>query len=80
MTDFPLGRVPCIFFLHDLIYEVVLYIYITQFLQLAYWQVGDPSVQLVQRGRECTPPYICTETVNLLQPAQAEAMLADRSM
>jgi hypothetical protein len=34
---------------------------------------------LVQIGRECTPSYLFTRISNLLQPAQAEAVLGQRS-
>jgi hypothetical protein len=42
--------------------------------------VGDPSVLLVQIGRECIPPYLSTGISNLLQPAQAEGVLGQLSM
>jgi hypothetical protein len=41
--------------------------------------VEDPSVMLVQIGRECTPPYLSTGISNLLQPAQAEVVLGQLS-
>jgi hypothetical protein len=47
---------------------------------LAWWQVGDPSILLVQISRECTPPYLSTGISNLLQPAQAEVVLGQHSM
>jgi hypothetical protein len=34
---------------------------------------------LVQCSRECTPPYLSTGISNLLQPAQAEVVLGQRS-
>ncbi len=38
---------------------------------LAWWQVGHPSVLLVQSSRECTPPYLSTGLLNLpSQPKQ----------
>ncbi len=40
----------------------------------------DPSGLLVQISRECTLPYLSTGISNLLQPAQAEVMLGQRSM
>ncbi len=43
------------------------------------WQVGNPSGLLVQISRECTPPYLSTGISNLLQPAQAEVVLGQRS-
>ncbi len=38
-----------------------------------------PSVQLVQISKECTPSYLSTGISNMLQPAQAEAVLGQRS-
>jgi hypothetical protein len=46
---------------------------------LARWQVEDPSRLLVQISRVCTPPYLSTGISNLLQPAQAEVVLGQRS-
>jgi hypothetical protein len=34
----------------------------------------------VQISRECTPPYLSTGISNLLQPAQAEVVMGQRSM
>jgi hypothetical protein len=48
-------------------------------LAIAYWQIGDPSVQLVLSSRECTPPYLSTGISNLLQPAQARVVLGQLS-
>ncbi len=38
-----------------------------------------PRGLLVQISRECTPPYLSTGISNLLQPAQAEVVLGQRS-
>jgi hypothetical protein len=46
---------------------------------LAWWQVGYPSILLVQISRECTPPYLYTGISNLLQPAWAEVVLGQLS-
>jgi hypothetical protein len=46
---------------------------------LAWWQVGHPSVLLVQISWKCTPPYLSTGISNLLQPAQAEVVLGQIS-
>ncbi len=47
---------------------------------LASLMVGRrPSVLLVHRSRECTPPYLSTGTSHLLQLAQAEVMLGQHS-
>ncbi len=41
--------------------------------------VGYPCILLVQISRECTPPYLSTGILNLLQPAQAEVVLGQLS-
>jgi hypothetical protein len=46
---------------------------------LARWQLGNPSGLLVQISRECTPPYLSIGIPNLLQPAQLEVVLGQRS-
>jgi hypothetical protein len=47
---------------------------------LAWWQVEDLIVMLVPISWEYTPPYLSTRISNLLQPAQAEVVLGQRSM
>jgi hypothetical protein len=42
--------------------------------------IGYPSVLLMRYSRESTPPYLSSGISNLLQPAQAEVVLGQRSM
>ncbi len=50
-----------IIFIHKSADAVRILIYFAHYVfsyELAYWQVGDPSVQLVRKSRECTPTYL----------------------
>jgi hypothetical protein len=46
---------------------------------LAWWQVGDHSILLVQISRECTLSYLSTGISNLLRSTQAEVVLGQLS-